>query len=594
MKRFLCVVLALAITLSCAPCLAAERGCSIVLTTQDGTRIAGTADTAVTIRRGAYDADVSLFSWSAYRHNEFGYLSLNLSDDQVDWAKRQEGPATLEVDGQVFSGTVTCWLPTWWVLSFHPDGGDDSPAGQTIHAALYGQPRPAFADVPADAWYAPYVDVCVEAGVMKGTSETTFSPEQELTLAEVMVLTARQAAKTEGGSVPQIDDRFFEMAVFADADGQRLGTLLDKQPAPGLSGLQNIWLFSLREEALAQAARRPITLTLDTTPLAEYPRSLLNAFGFSDPGAVQGTWTGVWDGDLGCYAVDFGDDIPRAPEFMLGLSSLTAICAVNRSQGLWYQSELVYLLVSDVSLDCLESVAPTDWLEHPREWLEGPATRGDFGALLGQLLPSPIITQLPPEDVLEIQDLGVRTLILSGVMEGTGAGYALEKGLTRAEAAAMVARVLKPELRKTQAPAVPARQPEELTGITVQHRSFGQVEVQYTLDLEKNSLEVLSPATFGREEERREVAPLDPAAVAAFRASPAVEGLLGWGPIYYNMNVLDGHQWSVTLTFADGTSRDIRGSNAYPEGWDLLYAAMLELTGKNIMSTTSDWLDWDE
>lgn len=450
----------------------------------------------------------------------------------------------------------------------------------------------AFSDVPADAWYAPYVDVCVEEGLMKGTSDTTFSPERELTLAETLVLTARLSAKVNGDVVPQIGDHFFEMAVFTDADGQRLGTLLDKRSvSPLFTGVGNIYYISFRDEVLAQAHQRPITLTLDTSPLAEYPRSLLNAFWFSDPGVVQGTWTGVWDEDLGCYAFDFGDDIQNAPEFMTGLSSLTAVCAINRSQGLWYHSELAYLLVSDVSLDCLESVTPTDWLEHPRQWLETtPATRKDFGSLVGQLLPSPVVTQVP-EDIEEIDDLGVRILIFTGVVEGTGAGYALDRTLTRAEAAAMMARVLRPELRKNQAPEVPARSPEELTQVAVQHRSFGMVEVQYTLDLEKNSLEVLSPATFGREEEKREASPLDPAAVTAFRASPAAESLLGWGEIYYNMNVMDGHQWSVTLTFSDGTSRDISGSNAYPEGWDLVYDALIELTGINILSARSDWLE---
>lgn len=450
----------------------------------------------------------------------------------------------------------------------------------------------AFSDVPADEWYAPYVEVCVEEGLMKGTSDTTFSPERELTLAETLVLTARLSAKVNGDVVPQIGDHFFEMAVFTDADGQRLGTLLDKRSvSPLFTGVGNSYYISFRDEVLAQANQRPISLTLDTSPLAEYPRSLLNAFGFSDPGVVQGTWTGVWDEDLGCYAFDFGDDIQNAPEFMTGLSSLTAVCAINRSQGLWYHSELAYLLVSDVSLDCLESVTPTDWLEHPRQWLETtPATRKDFGSLVGQLLPSPVVTQVP-EDIEEIDDLGVRILILTGVMEGTGAGYALDRTLTRAEAAAMLARVLRPELRKNQAPEVPVRSPEELTQVAVQHRSFGMVEVQYTLDLEKNSLEVLSPATFGREEEKREVSPLDPAAVTAFRASPAVESLLGWGEIYYNMNILDGHQWSVTLTFSDGTSRDISGSNAYPEGWDLVYDALIELTGVNILSARSDWLE---
>lgn len=224
MKRSLWVLLALAITLSYLPCpaLAAAKGAGILatadeavgqilLTTQDGTQIAGNGDTAVTIHCGTYDIDTSLFSWSNYRHGEFGYLSVNLSDDQADWAKSQEGPATLAVDGQVFSGTVNCWLPVGsWALSFHPEGGDDSPAGQAIHAALYPAPQETYAvtpdakpmtftDVPADAWYAPYVAACVEEGLMQGVGNNAFAPGKELTHMECLTLALRLYDLQRGG-----------------------------------------------------------------------------------------------------------------------------------------------------------------------------------------------------------------------------------------------------------------------------------------------------------------------------------------------------------------------------------------------------------
>lgn len=38
-----------------------------------------------------------------------------------------------------------------------------------------------FADVPADAWYAPAVQTCAERGLFQGTSPTTFSPELSMT-----------------------------------------------------------------------------------------------------------------------------------------------------------------------------------------------------------------------------------------------------------------------------------------------------------------------------------------------------------------------------------------------------------------------------
>lgn len=38
-----------------------------------------------------------------------------------------------------------------------------------------------FADVPADAWYAPAVQTCTEQGLFQGTSPTTFSPDLSMT-----------------------------------------------------------------------------------------------------------------------------------------------------------------------------------------------------------------------------------------------------------------------------------------------------------------------------------------------------------------------------------------------------------------------------
>lgn len=207
MRRFLAVLLAAVITLGCLPCGAAGPA-QIVLLTQDGTRIEGTRDTAVTIRYGMYDIDTSLFSWGGYRHGEYGYLSINLSDDQVDWAKSQEGPATLEINGQVFAGTVTCWIPTNWVLSFHPEDGDDSPAGQAIHDALYApsqddaytlSPDTDFVDVKEGDWFAPYVDVCAKAGLMVGVGYSRFAPEKTLSWQECAILALRLHQMGQGG-----------------------------------------------------------------------------------------------------------------------------------------------------------------------------------------------------------------------------------------------------------------------------------------------------------------------------------------------------------------------------------------------------------
>ena len=50
-----------------------------------------------------------------------------------------------------------------------------------------------FSDVPGDSWYAPYVGTAFQYGIVKGTSNTTYSPEATITREEAAVMVARAA-----------------------------------------------------------------------------------------------------------------------------------------------------------------------------------------------------------------------------------------------------------------------------------------------------------------------------------------------------------------------------------------------------------------
>ena len=56
-----------------------------------------------------------------------------------------------------------------------------------VNAYTAGQ----FTDVPADAWFAPNVQAAYELDLMTGSSETTFNPNGNLTVAEALVLACR-------------------------------------------------------------------------------------------------------------------------------------------------------------------------------------------------------------------------------------------------------------------------------------------------------------------------------------------------------------------------------------------------------------------
>ena len=61
--------------------------------------------------------------------------------------------------------------------------------------AVETEPATVFTDVPADAWYAEAVSYCQQHGIMNGTSDTTFAPEETLTRAMLVTILWRQAEK---------------------------------------------------------------------------------------------------------------------------------------------------------------------------------------------------------------------------------------------------------------------------------------------------------------------------------------------------------------------------------------------------------------
>ena len=66
--------------------------------------------------------------------------------------------------------------------------------------ALLALPAGAFSDVPENAWYADAAQLCVDRGLLKGTWEDTFSPDNAVTLAEVMTVAVRLHYQAHGGT----------------------------------------------------------------------------------------------------------------------------------------------------------------------------------------------------------------------------------------------------------------------------------------------------------------------------------------------------------------------------------------------------------
>ena len=62
-------------------------------------------------------------------------------------------------------------------------------AGVNVSAYQYGP----FSDVPADAWYAPYVNWAAENGVVYGISDTEFAPDAEISRQDMATMLYRYA-----------------------------------------------------------------------------------------------------------------------------------------------------------------------------------------------------------------------------------------------------------------------------------------------------------------------------------------------------------------------------------------------------------------
>ena len=59
-----------------------------------------------------------------------------------------------------------------------------------------------FVDVAANAWYYDNVKTAYELGLVNGSSDTTYSPEDNITVAEVQTLVARIHATYHGNTIP--------------------------------------------------------------------------------------------------------------------------------------------------------------------------------------------------------------------------------------------------------------------------------------------------------------------------------------------------------------------------------------------------------
>lgn len=67
-----------------------------------------------------------------------------------------------------------------------------------LSPASAAKENPTFTDVPPDAWFAPYVEVCAEKGLLNGVGEGKFNPDGVLNGDEALVMAARVLLMANG------------------------------------------------------------------------------------------------------------------------------------------------------------------------------------------------------------------------------------------------------------------------------------------------------------------------------------------------------------------------------------------------------------
>ncbi len=310
---------------------------------------------------------------------------------------------------------------------------------------LLSDPRKSvFTDVPAAAWYKPYVDYVAENGIMIGTGGGMFEPERELTKMECLTLALRLYDLQRGGdgtllSAPE-DWGFATLTLSDGTVYSGYGAELRQEPV----GRWRFYAYQgmMGYGALHRALRQLVTKEeADRIYALEDKTATLELNGATYTGAVH-CWTpdGTWVMD---FEVDESEDVEAAYAAIFELARYSA------DPSLWYR-DAVYTFAQRVPETERKAFnAVSEW-----RWGNSAAARRHFASALAtaavDLEEIHAIDTVP--DIGELWDdeqAAILALYRAGILNGVDAAgsFAPEKTLTRAEAAAMVARVLDPALR---------------------------------------------------------------------------------------------------------------------------------------------------
>lgn len=308
-----------------------------------------------------------------------------------------------------------------------------------------------FTDIPSDAWYAEYIDICYESGLMNGVGDGRFDPHGTVTNAQMMMVCARLNHLLNGGDgdlsgilsnpldyvIFFTDERDERVAVFEDVRKSLEGFDLATNEPPVLA-------FS--EEAMSRLrdAVNPVDVitlhvanTVASDEQQEYQYDFIYEDGmYVDPNGNEQEWFG---------------QIFKA-YFIVGLGA-----SFTKDSEAWYSPALFYLAVFDIesvesdSNAISEAAGAMDAFNGPAA-LDDPCLRANLAYYLAIYTPEEYLNAINEIDSVPELDIElIRRLYRAGIMGGVDE-YGTLSGhstLKRSEFAAVIARIVEPELRLT-------------------------------------------------------------------------------------------------------------------------------------------------
>ncbi len=316
-------------------------------------------------------------------------------------------------------------------------------------AADTGRAYPGFSDVAEGSASYEAVKLCYERGLMNGTSDTAFSPQGKLNVAQLVVLAARlyNLQNGGGGTVPDLPDLGQPYLRFYDSEGNLFAS------------------FHSPQELQFNAGEQPFISLSNASDDPDLPETCKLEIGFEGYNHVK-TFQGVKEShqsvpgtmNQGYVGTGYRFADPDAASFTM----LPGIQYVEQYKEAWWFPAVFYLGSEGVMGFDGELVyrasggnnGDGSGYDPAVRFSRDNATRSLFAWLverasgeLEAINETVTVPDVNPDETLDAA--AILRLYQAGVLTGVdqAGNFGGDKELTRAQAAIMLARVLDPALR---------------------------------------------------------------------------------------------------------------------------------------------------